>query len=164
MRHYTSAGVQVTIADLLTNVSVAADDTITFLGVSATSANGGIVATNKGWVFYTPATGFTNTDTFTYLVTDGWTAPVAGTVTVAVTVGTEPSRNLVISNLGSGSVAIGGQGIPGTTYTLQCRGYSSIELSILEGGAGAPDCPTFRGCGKNLASDNFVPPPPLKPS
>jgi hypothetical protein len=114
------AGVQVTIADLLTNVSVAAGDTITFVGVSATSANGGTVATNQGWVFYTPPTGFTNTDTFTYLVSDGWTAPVAGTVTVAVTVDTEPSRNLVISNLGSGSVAIGGQGIPGTTYTIQC--------------------------------------------
>ena len=71
-----ASGVQVTIANLLTNVSVAPGDTVTFVGVSATSANGGTVVTNNGWVFYTPAPGFTNTDTFTYLVTDGWTAPV----------------------------------------------------------------------------------------
>jgi hypothetical protein len=114
-----TSGVQVTIADLLTNVSDADGDPITFVGVSATSANGGTVVTNHGWVFYTPAPGFTNTDTFTYLVTDGWSAPVAGTVTVDITVDTGPSRNLAITNLGIGSVAIGGQGIPDTTYNIQ---------------------------------------------
>ena len=74
------------IPDLLANVSDADGDPITLVGVSAASANGGAVVTNNGWVFYTPAPGFTNTDTFTYLVTDGWSAPVAGTVTVDITV------------------------------------------------------------------------------
>ena len=32
---------------------------------------------------------------------------------------TGPSRNLAISTLGNGSVAIGGQGIPGRTYIIQ---------------------------------------------
>ena len=77
-----AAGVQVTIAELLTNVSDGDGDPITLLGVSATSAGGGSVMTNTGWIFYTPAPGFTNTDSFTYLVSDGWSAPVAGTVTV----------------------------------------------------------------------------------
>jgi hypothetical protein len=114
-----SEGVMVGIPELLANVSDADGDLISLAGVSATSANGGTVMTNQGWVFFTPAPGFTNTDTFTYLVTDGWSAPVAGTVTVAITVDTEPSRNLAIVNLGNGSVAIGGQGIPGRTYIIQ---------------------------------------------
>ncbi|MGO9204495.1 MAG: Ig-like domain-containing protein [Limisphaerales bacterium] len=49
-----------------------------------TSANGGTVATNSGWILYTPALGFTNTDTFTYAVSDGWGSPVTGVVTVNV--------------------------------------------------------------------------------
>jgi hypothetical protein len=114
-----AGGVQVPISNLLTNASDADGDGITFVGVSATSANGGTVATNEGWVFYTPAPGSTSTDTFTYLVTDGWCAPVAGTVTVNIAVDTGPSRNLIITNLGNGSVAIGGQGIPGETYIIQ---------------------------------------------
>ena len=35
-------------------------------------------------IIFTPATGFTNSDTFTYLLSDGWGAPVTGTVTVAI--------------------------------------------------------------------------------
>ena len=114
-----AGGVQVTIAELLTNVSDADGDLITLSGISASSANGGAVVTNNGWIFYTPAPGFTNTDTFTYLATDGWSAPVAGTVTVDITPDTDPSRNLNITSLGNGSVAIGGQGIPGRTYIIQ---------------------------------------------
>ena len=114
-----SEGVMVGIPGLLANVSDADGDLISLVGVSATSANGGTVMTNKGWVFFTPASGSTNTDTFTYVVTDGWSAPVAGTVTVDITVDTEPSRNLAIVNLGNGTVAIGGQGIPARTYIIQ---------------------------------------------
>ncbi len=112
-------GVMVSIADLLGNASDADNDRITFVGVSAASANGGTLMTNAGWVFYTPAPGFTNTDTFTYLVTDGWSAPVAGTVTVDIAVGNCPSRNLIITTLGNGAVSIGGDGIPGNTYVIQ---------------------------------------------
>ena len=112
-------GVMVSVADLLGNASDADNDRMTFVGVSAASANGGTLMTNAGWVFYTPAPGFTNTDTFTYLVTDGWSAPVAGTVTVDIAVGNCPLRNLIITTLGTGAVSIGGDGIPGNTYVIQ---------------------------------------------
>jgi len=114
-----AGGAQITIANLLTNVSDAEGDAITFVGVSAASANGGTVATNSGWVLYTPAPGFTNADTFTYLVTDSLSAPVAGTVMVEIAIDTGASRNLAITNLDNGSVAIAGQGIPGSTYIVQ---------------------------------------------
>jgi hypothetical protein len=49
---------------------------------------------------------------------------VSGTLTVTktapkVVVHTGFSRNLVITNLGNGSVAIGGEGVPGSTYIIQ---------------------------------------------
>ena len=112
-------GVKVSIAALLSNDSDADGDPLTFLGASATSANGGTVVSNGGWVFYTPAPGFTNTDTFTYLISDGWVAPVTGVVTVNIRTNTGPSPNLTITDLGSGSYALLGDGIPDRTYRIQ---------------------------------------------
>jgi hypothetical protein len=42
-----------------------------------------------------------------------------GSHTVDITVDNEPSRNLAIISLGNGSVAIGGEGIPGRTFIIQ---------------------------------------------
>jgi hypothetical protein len=53
--------------------------------VSAASANGGTVVSNAGWIFYLPASGFTNSDTFNYSISDGLGAPVTGIVTVTPT-------------------------------------------------------------------------------
>jgi hypothetical protein len=122
-------GVKISIADLLTNDSDADGDLITLAGVNTTSANGGTVVTNSGWIFYTPAPGFTNTDTFTYTISDGWGAPVTGVVTVNMSVDTGPSRNLAISNLGNGSFAISGSGIPGRTYIIQYTTNSPPTLN-----------------------------------
>jgi hypothetical protein len=112
-------GVKLSISDLLTNVSDADGDSISLVSISATSANGGTLVTNGGWIFYTPPAGFTNTDTFTYQATDGWCAPVTGTVTINIIVDTASSRNLVITSQGNGTVAVGGDGIPGWTYIIQ---------------------------------------------
>ena len=86
--------------------------------MSATSANGGTVVSNGGWIFYTPAPGFTNSDTFTYTISDGWVS-ATGTVTVNVIIDNGPSPNLTISNLGNGSYAVSGDGIPNRAYQIQ---------------------------------------------
>jgi subtilisin-like proprotein convertase family protein len=112
-------GVKVSVGTLLSNCSDADGDPISFLGVSATSANGETVISNAGWVFYTPAPGFTNSDTFSYRISDGWSAPVTGTVTVIIRIDNGPSSNLPISDLGNGSYAVRGDGIPGRTYRIQ---------------------------------------------
>ena len=114
-----TTGVKVSIAALLSNDLDADGDPVTFLGVSAASANNGTVVSNGGWVFYTPAPGFTNTDTFTYMISDGWAAPVTGVVTVNIRTNTGPSPNLTISDLGNGAYAIRGDGIPDRTYRIQ---------------------------------------------
>ena len=112
-------GVKVSVGTLLSNCSDTDGDPISFLGVSATSANGGTVVSNGGWVFYTPAPGFTNSDTFTYTISDGWGAPVTGTVTVNIRIDNGPSSNLTITDLGNGSYAVRGDGIPGRSYRIQ---------------------------------------------
>jgi MBG domain (YGX type)/Bacterial Ig domain len=114
-----ATGVKVSVATLLSNATDADGDPLAFTGESATSANGGIVASNAGWIFYTPASGFTNTDTFTYMISDGWAAPVTGVVTVNIRTNTGPSPNLTITDLGGGSYAILGDGIPDRTYRIQ---------------------------------------------
>ena len=87
-----ATGVKVSVATLLSNATDADGDLLAFTGYSATSANGGIVTSNAGWISYTPAAGFTNTDTFTYAVSDGWAAPVNGLVTVIVRTNTVRRR------------------------------------------------------------------------
>jgi MBG domain (YGX type)/Bacterial Ig domain/Bacterial Ig-like domain (group 3) len=114
-----TTGVKVSVATLLSKATDADGDPLAFTGQSATSANGGIVASNAGWIFYTPAPGFTNTDTFTYAVSDSWAAPVSGLVTVIVRTSTGPSPNLTIIDLGSGVFSILGDGIPDRTYRIQ---------------------------------------------
>jgi hypothetical protein len=111
--------VKVSVVALLSNDTDTDSDTLTFLGASATSANNGTVVRIGGWVFYTPASGFTNADTFTYTIGDGFGAPVTGTVTVNIRVDNGLSLNLMISDLGNGSYAIRGDGIPGRAYRIQ---------------------------------------------
>ena len=71
------------------------------------------------WLYYTPATGFTAADSFTYAIDDGHGATVTGTVTVAIKVENAPSPNLVTTSLGGGSHRVGLNSIPNRTYRLQ---------------------------------------------
>lgn len=58
--------------------------TLTITAVDATSTEGGTVTTDGTTVTYTPANGFSGTDTFTYTISDG--AGGTATATVSVTV------------------------------------------------------------------------------
>ena len=114
-----SNGVQVAITYLLSNDTDADGNPLTFASVSPTSDNGGTVVSNANWILYTPPTGFTNTDSFHYSISDGIASPVLGTVTVGVLVDNGPSQNLTILDLGNGSYRILADGIPGRTYRFQ---------------------------------------------
>ena len=111
-------GVSVAIATLLTNDWDADGDPITWFSVSATSANGGTVVNDGGWIVYTPPTGFTNADTFNYKVRDSYGAPTTGTVTVNIR-DNGPPASLAITNLGNGSYAISGSGVPGRMNRIE---------------------------------------------
>jgi hypothetical protein len=125
IERYATEGTKVRRSTLLANDSDADFDTIaaTF---SSTSANGGTITVSGVWVLYTPAAGFTNTDSFTYTIADSRGGSAIGTVTVAIKVDNEPSQNLTITALGGGSIRINGSGIPGRAYRLQ---YTSTLIS-----------------------------------
>lgn len=70
--------------DVLSNDSDADGDTLSVQSVG-TPSNGGSVQINGTQIDYTPAQGFSGTETFTYVVSDGQGGTATGTVTVTVT-------------------------------------------------------------------------------
>jgi subtilisin-like proprotein convertase family protein len=110
--------VKVRLSTLLANDTDADGDTLTPT-VSTLSANGGSVVVSGGWVIYTPATGFTAADSFTYTISDGHGGSATATVTVAIQTDNQASANLAITALGGNSYRVDGSGIPGRTYRLQ---------------------------------------------
>lgn len=127
------------VSDLLANdTNPDADgDTVNFTSVSATSANGGTVSEELGIITYTPAPGYTGSDTFTYSVDDGdWGGTATETVIINVnSAATTPpgSMTLVVS----GGIATGTfTGTPGKTYilqrstTLEAGSWSTIDTEV----------------------------------
>ncbi len=115
---------KVRLSTLLASDSDADGDTLN-ITVSSVSASNATITVSGGWVFYTPPAGFTNADSFTYTVNDGYGGSATGTVTVALQADNNPSQNLVITSLGNNMYQIDGNGIPGYTYRLQSSDTSS---------------------------------------
>ena len=85
-----SAGASNVTLDVLANDSFAPDfeEILRVVSAGTTSAGGVVTIGTAGLLLrYTPAVGFTGTDTFTYVLGDGTTAPA---VTVAVTITVTP--------------------------------------------------------------------------
>ena len=119
IERYPTQGVKVRLTSLLANDSDADSDALN-ITVSSSSADGGTITVNDGWVFYAPVAGFTNVDSFTYTITDGHGGSAIGTVAVNIKVDTELAQNLTIA---AGELPqttkITGSGIQGRTYRLQ---------------------------------------------
>jgi hypothetical protein len=94
-------------------------DALVVWSVDSPSAQGGSVTTNAEWILYTPPAGFTNSDTFTYTVSDGRGGFGQGTINVEVRNDPGPPPAPTIENLGDGSFRLRFYGIPGGIYTLE---------------------------------------------
>jgi hypothetical protein len=105
------------IADLLSAIVDADGDAVSFVNVSIASAIGSI-ATNDTEIVYTPQSGFTGVDSFTYTVTDGYDNSI-GTLEINVVAGVVPPKN----NIGIQKSGVGFNlrfnGVSGKTYKLQ---------------------------------------------
>lgn len=119
IQRYPLSGARVLISTLLANDSDPDNDVLAFVSVASISINGAVVSRQGEWINYTPPSGFTNDDVFTYQITDNRGDPVTGTVNVLVTSDPVPSPNLAITDLGNGSYRIHFDGIPDLTYRIE---------------------------------------------
>jgi hypothetical protein len=98
----TTTGVAKTF-NVLANDTADADKTLTVTTTTPTAAHGAVSCTAQGACTYTPTTGWSGTDTFTYGVTDG-TATATATASVetvdvrSITIASTPSTTLAWPN------------------------------------------------------------------
>jgi hypothetical protein len=111
--------VAIPVAKLLHDDSDPDGDALALSGVSASSVNGGSVAVMLTDVVYTPPTGFTGVDRFTYTISDGRGGTASAEVEVFVASGSLPSLNQVSLTVGPQGVLVRFAGIPGRYYDLQ---------------------------------------------
>ena len=120
IERYPSQGVKVFVATLLANDTDPDSNALTFISVSATSTSGGTNVLQGNWVFYQPPLGFTNSDSFSYVIGDSSGLQATGSVSVATEADPGPSQNIVaIVDLGGNNFSIQFLGIPVRVYTIQ---------------------------------------------
>ena len=144
IQRWPSNGAKVLISILLSNSLDADGDPVTFVSASTASTQGGTITRDGDWLFYLPAAGFTNDDSFTYSVADNRGATAIGTILVKIETNTVPSPNLTITDLGGGSFAIRFDGIPGRTYRIQYNQSFSNAVWNALGAATADPFGSFR--------------------
>lgn len=131
----TAAGQAVTIAVLGNDEDLDAGDTITIQSVTQPS-NGSVVISN-GSVVYTPNTGFTGSDAFSYTIADEGGLVATGQVAVTVTPAANP--NAV------------------TVFAAGVTGNEIISLEIAGQVVGTYLLSDFGGQAGDLAAGRFVP-------
>jgi hypothetical protein len=114
--------VSIAEAKLLYNDSDPDGDPLTIESVTATSVNGGTVVFTTGYATYTPASGFTGVDRFSYTISDGRGGTATADVEVFVADGSLPSLNAVSISVTPNGFLVRFAGIPGREYDLQRSG------------------------------------------
>jgi len=110
----------ITIANLLTNViGVAPGQTISLTSLGS-STQGATITTGGGYIQYSPANNSTNLDYFTYTVTDGLGGTATGTIFVSVVPATGKNSGAITVSTGVAKLpTVTFAGIPGYMYVVQ---------------------------------------------
>jgi subtilisin-like proprotein convertase family protein len=119
LRGATSGGIKMSVNDLLALAYDADGEQVTLNTLSTKSAEGGNVATDQGWIFYTPPTGSPVSDSFTYSISDSLGMTTPGLVTIAPMAGNETTPNLTVIEQVTGAFRLQICTVPWRTYTLQ---------------------------------------------
>lgn len=113
--------VTVYLVKLLAGATDADGDPLSISAAGPNSVQGGTVVVQGATLIYTPATGYTGADSFTYTISDGQGGTAIGTVNVTVSPpGGGLSPNLVFwPAYADGKFSVTFAGIPGYTYTVE---------------------------------------------
>lgn len=107
-------------AKLLAGASDADGHPLTVSAASSPSEQGGAVEVQADQVIYTPPTGFTGPDRFSYTISDGHGGTAVGTVNVTVTDIGGMSPNIVSGpTYANGVFSVTFAGIPNVNYTVE---------------------------------------------
>ena len=106
---------------LLANDTDADNDFLSLTAVSPQSAKGGTVTLDWPWITYTPPLGFIGTDSFSYIIADGYGGAATATVTLnPAKPPTQPTVEIVSFDLmNGGTVLLRFTGTPGNVYHLE---------------------------------------------
>jgi hypothetical protein len=119
VQRFADGGVRINTADLLANDVDTNGDNLTIIGVCSNSTAGGSVGLTNNWVYYAPPAGWTNSDLFTYTVSDGLCGTDVGTVLVQVAADSPQPAHFAIGTQTNGPVQLSFTGVPGSQYQLQ---------------------------------------------
>lgn len=148
-------GTKVRPETLLANDVDPDGDVVRFAGVEPISANGAFITLANDWIFYNPPVGFTNTDSFSYFVTDGLAQQVSGSVSVTVRRNEPPAPNLEIIASGDAGFTIRGSGVPGLDYRIQYTTDMTNSNWLPLGTATADLNGSFRYSDTNASEQRF---------
>lgn len=102
------------------------NDTLTLTALGS-SAQGAVIATNTGYILYTPAPGNTNHDAFTYTVADAHGGSATGTLHILVST---PGGHARAINAVGGVVTARFAGIPGFAYLVERAADVNFTQSV----------------------------------
>lgn len=94
-------------------------DLVALIAVGPGSAQGGTVSTDSAWIIYSPPAGYTNSDSFPFVLSDGRGGIVHGTAQVSVISDQVVPENFRAELLPDGSVRLSFDGIPGRAYSIE---------------------------------------------
>ncbi len=97
----------------------------TLMAVGPTSAQGGSVSVKGDWLFYLPPPGYTNNDSFPFVLGDAAGATAANALVKTRDV-PFPSANLRVEAMTDGGIRLVGDGIPGQAYAIEANEDPSL--------------------------------------
>ncbi len=120
VQRYPGGGVLIRSSDLLTNDSDPDGDGVSLVSVNPTGDFGGTITNQGKWICYQPLPGFTNSDSFSYVVADDFGLQTTGVVAIAVQTDDSTAQNFSrIGDAGNDVIVVRFFGIPQRIYTVQ---------------------------------------------
>jgi len=95
------------------------NDALALSSVASSSAAGGFVSSVGKWFHYAPPAGYTNADSFSFVIADAYGAQSSGAVSISIQSDTNQSQNQTSITTANGSSIVRFQGVPCRAYTIQ---------------------------------------------